>query len=480
VPAAVPGGRTRHVPGVDVQALTNYFANQRGGGGLLGLYDLFVGGGLSRATVFALGIMPYISASIFVQIGGAWLPQIDKMQKDEEGRKKLTQWTRYITVALAAVQGYGFALFTQGLPGAVATPGFWSFVVPMVLVLVTGAVFVMWLGEQITERGLGNGASLLIFFSIVERFWPGILDTFRFVTTGRVAPLALLVLGLAMVGVVAGVVAITVAARRVMVQIPQKTMARGRQREAAKNFIPLRINTAGVMPIIFAQSVIVVPGAVAQFSGNPALQRVADTLQPGSWLYLLLMAILIVLFTYFYTSIIFNPVDLAENLKKQGGFVPGVRRARRRPSTSSRWSSASPSRGALPDGDRAAAGRDRAGDERAVPVRRHVAPHRRRRGARHDDADAAAPAAAQVRRLHEEGARPLPRRGPGRRRRLGVLTRAARRRPGSTRAPRVARWRAGHEPSGLIRCSCPARVPSSPPLRRPVHGHCALRKARRR
>ena len=313
------------VPGVDVQALTNYFANQRGGGGLLGLYDLFVGGGLSRATVFALGIMPYISASIFTQIGGAVIPSIDKMQKDEEGRKKLTQWTRLITVGLAVVQGYGFALFTQGLPGAVQNPGFWSFVVPMVLVLVTGAMFVMWLGEQITERGLGNGASLLIFFSIVERFWPGILDTFRFVSTGAVAPLSLVVLALTMVGVVAGVVAITVAARRIMVQIPQKTLARGRQREAAKNFIPLRINTAGVMPIIFAQSVIVAPGAIAQVSGNQTLRNMAEYLAPGTWPYYVLMSVLIVLFTYFYTSIIFNPVDLAENLKKQGGFVPGVR-----------------------------------------------------------------------------------------------------------------------------------------------------------
>ncbi len=312
-------------PGIDVQAITNYFANQRGGGGLLGLYDLFVGGGLSRATVFALGIMPYISASIFTQIAGAVVPTIDKMQKDEEGRKKLTQWTRYLTVALAVVQGYGFALFTQGLPGAVASPGFWSFVVPMVLVLVTGALFVMWLGEQITERGLGNGASLLIFFSIIEGFWPGILGTFNFVSTGAVAPLALVLLGVVMIAVVAGVVAITVAARRVMVQIPQKTIARGRQREAAKNFIPLRINTAGVMPIIFAQSVIVVPGAAAQFSGNPTVRAIADALQPGTWLYYLLSAVLIVLFTYFYTSIIFNPVDLAENLKKQGGFVPGVR-----------------------------------------------------------------------------------------------------------------------------------------------------------
>ena len=312
------------VPGIDVQAITDYFASQRGGGGLLGLYDLFVGGGLSRATVFALGIMPYISSSIFIQIAGAVLPQVDKMQKDEEGRKKLTQWTRYITVGLAVVQGYGFALFTKGLTGAVATPGF-GFIASMVLVLVTGAVFVMWLGEQITERGLGNGASLLIFFSIVERFWPGILDTFRFVSTGAVSPLALVVLGLVMVGVVAGVVAITVAARRVMVQIPQRTMAKGRMREAAKNFIPLRINTAGVMPIIFAQSVVVVPGALAQFSNAPWAKNAAEYLQPGSWLYLVLMAVLIIVFTYFYTSIIFNPVDLAENLKKQGGFVPGVR-----------------------------------------------------------------------------------------------------------------------------------------------------------
>jgi preprotein translocase subunit SecY len=311
-------------PGVDVQALTDYFASQRGGGGLLGLYDLFVGGGLSRATVFALGIMPYISASIFIQIAGAVVPTVDKMQKDEEGRKRLNQWTRYITLGLAAVEAYGFALFTQSLPNAVARPGF-GFVLQDILVLTTGAMFVMWLGEQITERGIGNGASLLIFFSIVERFWPGILDTVRFVSTGAVAPLALVVLGVVMVGVVAGVVAITVAARRVMVQIPQRTMARGRMREATKNFIPLRINTAGVMPIIFAQSVIVVPGALAQFSGIGWARSLAEYFQPGTWLYFILSAILIVIFTYFYTAIIFNPVDLAENLKKQGGFVPGVK-----------------------------------------------------------------------------------------------------------------------------------------------------------
>jgi preprotein translocase subunit SecY len=310
-------------PGIDVVALQNYFANQ-GGGGLLGLYDLFVGGGLSRATVFALGIMPYISASIFTQIAGAVIPTVDKMQKDEEGRKKITQWTRYITVVLAVIQGYGFALFTQSLPNAVARPGFW-FVAQMVLVLTTGALFVMWLGEQITERGLGNGASLLIMFSIVERFWPGIIDAFRYMSTGAVAPLALIVLAVAMVAVVAGVVAVTVAARRIMIQIPQRTMARGRMREAAKNFIPLRINTAGVMPIIFAQSVIVVPGAIAQFSGNARAQEIAEYFNPGTWLYYVLMSVLIILFTYFYTSIIFNPIDLAENLKKQGGFVPGIK-----------------------------------------------------------------------------------------------------------------------------------------------------------
>jgi preprotein translocase subunit SecY len=183
----------------------------------------------------------------------------------------------------------------------------------------------MWLGEQITERGLGNGASLIIFFSIVERFWPGIVDTFRFVSTGAIGPLTLIVLAVMMVAVVAGVVAITMAARRVMIQIPQRTMARGRMREAAKNFIPLRINSAGVMPIIFAQSVIVMPGAFAQFSGNERIREFADYFSPGRGWYYVLSAVLILFFTYFYTSIIFNPIDLAENLKKQGGFIPGIK-----------------------------------------------------------------------------------------------------------------------------------------------------------
>jgi preprotein translocase subunit SecY len=312
------------VPSVDTAVLLQFFQGQSGG--LLGLYDLFVGGSLSRATVFALGIMPYISASIFMQIAAAVIPQVEKLNKDEEGRKKVTQWTRYLTVGLAFVQGYGFALFLESdvLQGAVLNPGF-AFRIQTTLIFTVGAVFVMWLGEQITERGLGNGASLIIFFGIVERFWASIGQTLRFVSIGTIKPFALIVLLALMVAVVAGVVAITLAARRIAIQIPQRTMARGRMREAAKNFIPLRINSAGVMPIIFAQSFIVVPGAIAQFSRNPKLADFADLFAPGQPLYFLLSAILIIFFTYFYTSIIFNPIDLAENLKKQGGFIPGVK-----------------------------------------------------------------------------------------------------------------------------------------------------------
>src|SRR5881392_1218538 len=239
------------------------------------------------AHITAPGIMPYISASIFFQIAGAVIPTVEKMQKDEEGRKKITQWTRYATVILAAVQGWGFALFTASLENAVIIPGF-GFKLQMVLVLTTGAMFVMWLGEQITERGLGNGASLIIFFSIVERFWPGILSTFSFVKTQAVGAFSLVVLGVVMVAVVAGTIAVTMAARRVMIQIPQRTMARGRQREAAKNFIPLRVNAAGVMPIIFASSVIVVPGAIAQFSGSPLASQWAEKVAPGTWAYYVL------------------------------------------------------------------------------------------------------------------------------------------------------------------------------------------------
>src|SRR5213596_4127865 len=309
-------------PGVNVQALADYA--QRSQGTLFALYDLFAGGGFSRATVFALGIMPYISASIVFQLAGPVFPVIEKMQRDEEGRKRLTQWTRYLTVALCLFQAYGFALFTEQLPGAVAHAGL-GFRMTTVLTLTTGGVFVMWLGEQITERGIGNGMSLLIFFSIIERIWPETLRTIdalkaRSLTFPKLL-LVLVVMGL----VVAGTVAVTVAARRIPIQIPRKVMGRGRIREGQKTFIPLRINSAGVMPIIFAQSLIIVPGTVAQFSGSPTLKHLAEYFNVTSPLYLLTSAVLIIFFAYFYTSIIFNPVDLAENLKKQGGFIPGVK-----------------------------------------------------------------------------------------------------------------------------------------------------------
>ena len=310
-------------PGIDVNALLAFFQSQQGG--LLGLYDMFVGGGLSRATLFALGIIPYISASIVFQILGAVIPTVEKLQREEQGRKKVEQWTRYMTVGIAIMQAWGFALFMESLQGAVGNPGF-GFRLEMTLFLTTGAVFVMWLGEQITERGVGNGASLLIFFSIVERFWPSIVQTFNFVSTGALSVFQLVLLGVVMLAVVAFTVAITVAARRVPIQIPQRTMARGRQRESAKNFIPLRMNAANVMPIIFAQTVIVVPGTIAQFFTRvPLMQRMSEALQPGTWAYYVLSAVLVVFFTYFYTSIIFNPIDISENLKKQGGFIPGVK-----------------------------------------------------------------------------------------------------------------------------------------------------------
>jgi len=310
------------VPGVNAQATLDFFRNQSGT--LFGVYNLFVGGGLSRATVFALGIMPYISASIFFQIMGAVFPTVERLQKEEEGRKKISQWTRYLTIALAAAQGWGVALFLEQLQGAVANPGM-GFRMLTTFFLATGAVFVMWLGEQITERGLGNGMSLLIFFSIVERILPGTLAVPEYLRTGALSPARLVVFMAVLLGVVWVTVAIIVAARRIPIQIPRKVMGRGRIREGQKSFIPLRLLTANVMPIIFAQSIIIVPSTGAQFSNVSWLRDLSEFFQPGTWFYYVLFSALIVFFTYFYTAIVFNPVDLSENLKKQGGFIPGVK-----------------------------------------------------------------------------------------------------------------------------------------------------------
>jgi preprotein translocase subunit SecY len=252
-------------------------------------------------------------------------PVVEKMQRDEEGRKRLTQWTRYLTVLLCLFQAYGYAYFVETqIPGAVATPGF-AFRMTSVLTLTTGGVFVMWLAEQITERGLGNGPSLMIFFSIVERILPETIRTFEALQAGSLSVGVLLVILAMMVFVVAGTVAVTTASRRIPIQIPRKVMGRGRIAEGRKTFIPLRINSSGVMPIIFAQSLIIVPGTLASFSNVPWLKQLANYFSVTSPLYLIVMGLLIVFFAYFYTSIIFNPVDLAENLKKQGGFIPGVK-----------------------------------------------------------------------------------------------------------------------------------------------------------
>jgi len=309
-------------PGVNVTALADFIRNSAAAG-FFGLYDA-LGGGLSRATVFALGIMPYISASIIFQLAGGVAPSIGKMQKDEEGKKKITQWTRYLTVFISLSQAYTFALFTESIPGAIPSPGLGSRLI-MVVTLTTGAIFVMWLGEQITERGIGNGMSLLITFSILERLWPGTLQLLQFIRGGVVTPVGTVVFLAILVAVVAAVVGMTIAARRIPIQIPRKVMGRGRIREGQKTFIPIRLITAGVMPIIFAQTIIIVPGTLASFTKNPILTEIASFFNPGDLPYDLTFAVLILIFSYFYTSIIFNSVDLAENLKKQGAFIPGVK-----------------------------------------------------------------------------------------------------------------------------------------------------------
>ena len=309
-------------PGVDPGALQQ-FIQASGAAGFFQLYDT-LGGGLYRATIFALGIMPYISASIIFQLAGGLVPTVGKMQKEEEGRKRLTQWTRYLTVFIAFSQAYTFTLFTQSIPNAMINPGFAS-TLTMVFTLTAGAIFVMWLGEQITERGIGNGMSLLIAVSILERMWPAAVQLVQSVRTNVISIGGAAVLLTMAIGAIAAVVGSTMASRRIPIQIPRKVMGRGRIREGQKTFIPIRIITAGVMPIIFAQTIVIVPGTIANFTKNPILMDVANFFTPGELPYNLAFAIMVLVFSYFYTSIVFNSVDLSENLKKQGGFIPGVK-----------------------------------------------------------------------------------------------------------------------------------------------------------
>ncbi|MFH1690739.1 MAG: preprotein translocase subunit SecY [Candidatus Eisenbacteria bacterium] len=319
-----------HVPsaGINGEALATYFKQQQGS--LLGLYDMFVGGAFSQATIFALGIMPYISASIILQLFTAVIPYFEKLQKmGEEGRKKITQYTRYGTVLLALVQSYAASMYLLSLPAIegnpiVPVPGV-SFVLLTMLTMTTGTIFVMWLGEQISEKGIGNGISLIIFIGIVARYPNDWLNTFRAIRIGSLNIFGAAVLIAMMVFIVAAVVLMQQAQRRIPVQYAKRVVGR-KVYGGQSTHIPLRLNTAGVIPVIFAQAIIMFPGTLASFfRGNIFMENMASWLQPGAPLYTTLYVIIIVFFAYFYTAIIFNPVDLADNMKKYGGFVPGKR-----------------------------------------------------------------------------------------------------------------------------------------------------------
>ena len=318
-------------PGIDGKALSDWFS-QNQAGGLFGLYDLFAGGNFRRATVFALGIMPYISASIILQLFGAVIPYFERLRKEgEAGRKKITQFTRYGTVLLALIQSYGISIYLLSMggqiPNLIRMNGF-AFQILTMLTLTTGTMFIMWLGEQITERGIGNGISLIIFIGIVARFPIELMQTWRLVRTGDINLLFMILLLAGMVAVTAIVVMMTQAQRKIPVQYPKRVVGR-RMVGGVSTHIPLRPNTAGVIPIIFAQSIIVFPSTLGSFFRDSA---VIDTLtrifSPGHIVYILLYSLMIIFFAYFYTAIVLNPVDVAENMKKYGGFVPGIRQGR--------------------------------------------------------------------------------------------------------------------------------------------------------
>ncbi len=313
-------------PGINAAALGLLLAQLRGT--VFGLYDIFVGGALSRASVFALGIMPYISASIMFQLLGSVFPSLEKLQKDEEGRKKINQYTRYATVLLAVIQSFGIATYLEAQPPTAAGPivlfpGFF-FRILTIFTLTAGTIFVMWLGEQITEKGIGNGISFIIFIGCIDSTPQDFARTWGMVQAGELSWFSLLIIGAIIFGIYAGVVLMTQAMRKIPVQYPKRIVGR-RIYGGQTTYIPLRINTAGVIPIIFAQSLIVFPSTFAAFFKTPFLARIQGILSPGGWLYNLLFFGLIIFFTYFYTSIVFNPRDLAENMQKFGGFVPGIR-----------------------------------------------------------------------------------------------------------------------------------------------------------
>jgi preprotein translocase subunit SecY len=316
-------------PGINARALVDFFEQNKGN--WFGLVDMFSGGNLAQVTIFALGVMPYISASIILQLLTVVWPYLEKLSKEGElGRRKITQYTRYGTVLLSIVQSLGISVYLERLTLSgnfkiVDDPGL-AFKLMTVLTLTTGTAFVMWLGEQITDRGIGNGMSLLIFAGIVVGFPHGVLEVFQQVGRGELGLFQTLLLIAMMVVVVGVIVFVERGQRRITVQYAKRVVGR-RMYGGQSTHLPLRVNTAGVIPVIFASSIIAFPQTIAQFfqADNPWMQTVSEQLRWGMPLYNLLYVTFIIFFCYFYTSIVFNPDDVAENMRKYGGFIPGIR-----------------------------------------------------------------------------------------------------------------------------------------------------------
>jgi preprotein translocase subunit SecY len=317
-------------PGIDGAALSAFFSARQGT--LFGLFDMFSGGALSQMSVMALGIMPYISASIILQLLTVVVPHLEKLKKEgEQGRKKITQYTRYGTVILSVVQGFGIAVGLERMSspgGAMVVPiGGWGFRLLTVVTLTAGTAFLMWLGEQITERGIGNGISLIIFSGIVARFPVAVANTFRLMGTGEITPFFMALLLALMIAVVGFIVFVERGQRRIPVQYAKRVVGR-KMYGGQSTHLPLKVNTAGVIPPIFASSIIMFPATIANFLNVkeiPWLETVVNFLNPGHIVYILIYVIFIIFFCYFYTAVTFNPVDVADNMKKYGGFIPGIR-----------------------------------------------------------------------------------------------------------------------------------------------------------
>jgi preprotein translocase subunit SecY len=314
-------------PGIDREALATFF--EQTGGTLLGFFDMFAGGALSQLSVFALGIMPYISASIILQLLTVVIPYLERLQKEGDiGRKKITQYTRYGTVILSIIQGFGIAVGLEGMRGSggelvVMAPG-WSFRLMTVITLTAGTAFLMWLGEQITERGIGNGISLIIFAGIVARMPVAVTNSLRLLRTGELGILLMLAIVVVMVAAIAFIVYVEAAHRRIPVQYAKRIVGR-RMYGGQSTHLPLKINTSGVIPPIFASSIIMFPATIANFVNHPWMNFIAQSLSPTKLVYNLLYVGFIIFFCYFYTAVVFNPVDVADNMKKYGGFIPGIR-----------------------------------------------------------------------------------------------------------------------------------------------------------